>query len=59
MKLRAGEQTSNEMPAWAKYLMENPVETWEQLAEYREKFPDAKGEVIMMKIFRLARIPGY
>lgn len=38
-------------PGWYKWLMENPYpRTPEQVAYFRRKFPDAKGEVLMMMI---------
>lgn len=47
-----------EMPAWAKYLMTNPLDTAEDRCKFALDFPEAPGEVILMSLFRQAGMLG-
>lgn len=58
MKQRKKEPIYEEWPPWAIYLKATPIETREHLAEFRKRFPDAKGEVIMMQLMKLAGMMG-
>ncbi len=52
------ENAPAEMPDWAKYLMSNPLKNAEDRRQFQLDFPDAKGEVILMSLFREAGMLG-